>query len=127
MRREPDKLQLRAREDFVSGYFQIVNGEMKRQGVKRSTLAERMGCAPANVTQILKQTGNLTAASMVDLAYHLGVKLKLDFLPQLPEDKNMNGKVTKIERNIYNAKTTRLPAPEWQPKKNGNGLMKLGA
>lgn len=111
----------------MEGFYGFVVAEMERQGVRRSALAERMGCAPANVTQILKQKANLTVASMVDLAYHLGVKLELDALGPLGESESQGGKVTVVDRNINSQKVTRRPVPEWKPQKTDAGRMRLGA
>lgn len=127
MRREPDEQQLRAREAFVEGFYGFVVAEMEHQGVRRSALAERMGCAPANVTQILKQKANLTVASMVDLAYHLGLKVELDFISTLAGGERPDGTIVVVERNIFNPEAEKRTVPTWAPVKKTNHFMKMGA
>jgi ribosome-binding protein aMBF1 (putative translation factor) len=70
--------RLLAREDLIEDFLHSVAAEMSRQGVSRSELARRVGCAPANVTRIMRRTTNLTAATMVDLAFALNLRLRLD-------------------------------------------------
>ncbi len=113
----------------MEGFYGFVVAEMERQGVRRSALAERMGCAPANVTQILKQKANLTVASMVDLAYHLGAKLELDALGPVGDDDSEQGKNVVVQKDAFSSKrqTAKKPARPWNPIKGGNLLTKLGA
>lgn len=69
--------RLLAREDFVEDFLSAVEEAMAGQRVTRAELARRMKCAPANVSQLFRRTRNLTAATMVDIAFHLGLALKL--------------------------------------------------
>jgi ribosome-binding protein aMBF1 (putative translation factor) len=73
--------RLLAREDLIEDFLHGVEAEMSRQRVSRSELARRMGCKPANVTRIMRRTTNLTAATMVDLAFALNLRLRVDVGP----------------------------------------------
>ena len=69
--------RLLAREDFIEDFLSEVTRVMEHQQITRADLARRMGCRPSNVTQMFRRTRNLTAASMVDLAFHLKLQLRL--------------------------------------------------
>ena len=68
---------------YVETFLGMIEDEMKKQGVTRSELAKRMGCAPANITRIFRSDSNLTSRKMVQLADVLG----LDFVPELKQRK----------------------------------------
>jgi ribosome-binding protein aMBF1 (putative translation factor) len=74
---DPEFRRLLEREEIIEDFLNHVDEEMKKQGVSRSELARRMDCKPANITQIMRRTRNLTVATMVDIAFFLGLKLKL--------------------------------------------------
>lgn len=67
--------RLLAREDFVEDFLSEVHRVMTEKKVTRAELARRMNCRPANITQLFRRTRNLTAAMMVDIAFHLGVRV----------------------------------------------------
>jgi len=77
----PQFQRLYCREDFIEEFLSLVEHEMQERRVTRSELARRLGCQPANVTQMFRRTRNLTASTMVDVAYVLGFKL----MPRLHE------------------------------------------
>jgi transcriptional regulator with XRE-family HTH domain len=74
---DPNFQRLLAREDFIEYFLTEIERTMREQKVTRAELARRMDCRPSNVTQLLRRTRNLTAASMVDLAFHLNLKLRV--------------------------------------------------
>jgi ribosome-binding protein aMBF1 (putative translation factor) len=74
---DPEFRRLLEREEIIEDFLNHVDEEMKKQGVSRSELARRIDCKPANITQIMRRTRNLTVATMVDIAFFLGLKLKL--------------------------------------------------
>jgi hypothetical protein len=76
---DPEFMRLYAREEFIEGFLTYVENEMKRTKVSRAELARRMDCKRSNVTQMFRRTRNLTAATMVDITFHLKLKLKLIF------------------------------------------------
>ena len=78
-REDPEFQRLCAREDFIEDFLTHVELEMKRQRISRAELARRMECKPSNITQMFRRTRNLTAASMVDVAFHLNIRIKLIF------------------------------------------------
>jgi hypothetical protein len=75
----PEFLRLCAREEFIEEFLSHVENEMKRTSVSRAELARRMECKPSNVTQMFRRTRNLTAATMVDIAFHLKLQLRVVF------------------------------------------------
>lgn len=78
-RDDPEFQRLCAREDFIEDFLTHVELEMKRQGISRAELARRMECKASNITQMFRRTRNLTAASMVDVAFHLNIRIRLNF------------------------------------------------
>lgn len=66
-----------AHEDFIEDFLSYVEDEMTRTNVSRADLARRMKCQPSNVTQLFQRTRNLTSATMVDIAFHLKLRLRL--------------------------------------------------
>jgi transcriptional regulator with XRE-family HTH domain len=59
----------------ILGFTESVVREMKRQGLTRTALAERLGATPAYVTKILRGRVNFTLATMVRLSCALGAEL----------------------------------------------------
>lgn len=88
----PEFQRLLEREDFIERYLDEIESLMDEKGVSRSELARRMGCSRANITQMFRRTKNLTAESMVDLAFQLGcrIRCRLEALTrtQLPESRS---------------------------------------
>ena len=76
---DPEFQRLLAREEFIEEFLNHVDSKMKREGVTRAELARRMNCKASNVTQMFRRTRNLTASTMVDIAFHLELKLRLIF------------------------------------------------
>lgn len=65
-------------DDFITA----IEAVMVRDGVSRSQLAERMGCNPANVTRAMRNTTNLTIATMVDMAFALDCRVRVWIQPK---------------------------------------------
>lgn len=78
-RKDPEFLRLCAHEDLIEDFLTRLDLEMKRQKITRAELARRMGCQPSNISMLFRRTRNLTAAAMADIAFHLGLSLKLVF------------------------------------------------
>lgn len=76
---DPEFMKLCAREDFIEEFLTVVEDAMKRSNVTRAELARRMNCEKSNITQMFHRTRNLTAATMVDIAFHLDLRLSLVF------------------------------------------------
>jgi transcriptional regulator with XRE-family HTH domain len=83
---DPEFQRLYAREELIEDFLGAVEEAMQQQGVSRSDLANRLGCKPANITQIMRRTRNLTASTMVDIAFALGLRLQLQVEPAQSED-----------------------------------------
>jgi len=58
-------------------FTESVVQEMKRQGLTRTALAERLGATPAYVTKILRGRVNFTLATMVRLSRALDAELRV--------------------------------------------------
>jgi plasmid maintenance system antidote protein VapI len=54
---------------------------MKREGINRSELAERMGVPPSRITRLLNGSENLTIATLVRAGRAVGGELKIRFQP----------------------------------------------
>lgn len=54
---------------------------MKREGINRSELAERMGVPPSRITKLLNGSENLTIATLVRAGRSVGAELKIRFQP----------------------------------------------
>lgn len=68
-----------AHEDFIEDFLSYVEEFMEKTNVTRAELARRMVCKPSNVTQLFQRTRNLTSSTMVDIAFHLKLRLRLIF------------------------------------------------
>ncbi len=74
---DPEFQRLYAREDFIEEFLHRVEEEMASQRVSRTELARRLECRPGNITRIFHKTSNLTAATMVDVAFCLNLRLQV--------------------------------------------------
>ena len=70
---DPEFRRLLEREEIIEDFLNHVDEEMAKQGISRAELARRMDCKPSNITQIMRRTRNLTVATMVDIAFFLGL------------------------------------------------------
>lgn len=55
---------------------------MKREGIKRTELAERMGVQPSRITAMLSGDSNLTIDTLVRAGHAVGANLHQTFAPQ---------------------------------------------
>ena len=55
---------------------------MKREGISRSNLAERLGVGPSRITALLAGTGNLTIDTLVRAGHAVGADLEQTFVPR---------------------------------------------
>ncbi len=55
---------------------------MKREGINRSELADRMGVGPSRITAMLNGTSNLTIDTLVRAGLAVGADLAQTFVPQ---------------------------------------------
>lgn len=80
-RTSPEFQQAMAREHLIEDFLSDVEAVMRDRRVTRTELARRMGCSRANISQLFRRTANLTAASMADITFHLGLRLRLHLEP----------------------------------------------
>lgn len=78
---DPEFQRLCAREGLIEDFLTRVELEMAQQGINRKELARRMACAPSDITQMFQRTKELTAVTMIDVAFHLKLQVKLLFEP----------------------------------------------
>ena len=67
-------------------YYKLIAVEellqfMKREGINRSELAERMGVGPSRITAMLSGESNLTIDTLVRAARSVGAELNISFQP----------------------------------------------
>jgi plasmid maintenance system antidote protein VapI len=67
-------------------YYKLIAVEellqfMKREGINRSELAERMGVGPSRITAMLSGDSNLTIDTLVRAAHSVGAELNISFQP----------------------------------------------
>ena len=55
---------------------------MKRQGISRTNLAQRLGVAPSRITAMLSGDSNLTIDTLVRAGHAVGADLKQTFVPK---------------------------------------------
>jgi len=55
---------------------------MKREGINRSELAERMGVPPSRITKMLSGDSNLTIDTLVRAGHAVGAELAQTFVPK---------------------------------------------
>ncbi len=77
----PEFRRALAREHLIEDFLSDVEAVMRAQRMTRAELARRMGCSRANVSSLFRRTANLTAATMADIAFHLGLQLQLRLEP----------------------------------------------
>ena len=63
---------------------------MKREGINRSELAERMGVGPSRITKMLSGDENLTIDTLVRAGRAVGADLVQTFVPQGQKGKWIN-------------------------------------
>lgn len=66
-----------AREDLIEDYFSAIEKHMKKQKVSMAVLAYKLGYKVSTVDHILCRKVVLTANDMSDIAFHLGLQLKI--------------------------------------------------
>ncbi len=79
---DPDFRRYLEREEVVESFLFRVEEEMRRQGKTRQNLAEALGCGISNVSQIMRRERNMTVGKMVDIAFHLGLRVHLELSRQ---------------------------------------------
>lgn len=92
---------------------------MKREGIKRSELAERMGVGPSRITKMLSGDENLTMDTLVRAGQAVGADLAQTFVPKgqkghwtaRPKLRSTNGNCLHVDfspKEIQKAATPKL-------------------
>lgn len=85
---------------------------MKREGINRSELADRMGVPPSRITRLLNGSENLTIATLVRAGRAVGGELKIRFQPaKTPVEKTKASEtsVSKVAEDPNPYRTKRKP------------------
>lgn len=77
----PEFRRLYAIEGLVTQAGEFIARLMREQKVNRAELARRLGKSRAYVTQMLSGSANLTVRTLAEVAYALGVEVKLEAVP----------------------------------------------
>ena len=73
--RNAEEAKVYAIEELVAETQYCIQCVMSRKSVSRSELAKRLGCSPANVTQMLSEDHNLTLESIAKIFHALEDKI----------------------------------------------------
>lgn len=75
--RSPEEAEVYAVEELLAETQYCIQSVMGRKKVGRSELAKRLGCSPANVTQMLSEDSNLTLESIAKIFHALEDKVSV--------------------------------------------------
>ena len=80
--RNLEEAEIYAIEALLADTQYCIQSVMGQKRISRSELAKRLGCSPANVTQMLSEHSNLTLESVARIFYALedGVMVKSEYL-----------------------------------------------
>lgn len=76
-----DEERVAKQEDFILDATEAIWGEMRRQGIRKSDLADKLGVSKAYITQALDGGRNLTLRSLADFAWALDCEPRVMFAP----------------------------------------------
>lgn len=85
----------------------LVNGleeELKSQGLNKSELARLVGVEPANIRRLFSSRGNPTVQTISDLAFELGLELRL--VPVTSTKKSSSKAVKGLAARLQNNRKT---------------------
>lgn len=68
-------------EVFTESFIAEMERIMRLDNVNQAELARRLGCSPSNITQIMKYSSNLNAATMANIATALDHRIVVRFKP----------------------------------------------
>lgn len=77
----PEFRRLYVIEGLVAEAGEFIARLMEERKVKKAELARRLGKSRAYVTQMLSGSANLTVRTLAEVAYALGVEVKLEAVP----------------------------------------------
>lgn len=84
---DPEFQSAYAREEAIEYFLTAIEAAMRDRGISRAELARRMGISPPAVTQMFQRTGNLSAETMVDMARHVGARVRFVLEPWSTEQR----------------------------------------
>jgi transcriptional regulator with XRE-family HTH domain len=91
--------KLAAQEELILEVTEAIWEELNRQRWTKSQLAEALGTTPANVTQWLNGSRNMTLRTLADIGRVLGVRVQLQLVPvsQVPRKARPSVAVVELE------------------------------
>jgi transcriptional regulator with XRE-family HTH domain len=89
--------KLAAQEELILAVTEAIWEELNRQRWTKSQLAEALGTTPANVTQWLNGSRNLTLRTLADIGRVLGVRVQLQLVPVSPVPRKARPSVAVVE------------------------------
>ena len=75
-----DRAMIFAREAFIVDLQIALNQEMRKAGVSRSELADRLGRSKGVISQFF-DSGDVTPGTVAEMAFALGLELKMQLVP----------------------------------------------
>ena len=81
-RSDPEFRRIYAREDLIEEFLHQIEAAMTKRKLSRADLSRLLGCSKANVTKIMRRTSNLTAATMADMAFAVGLRVRVSLGPR---------------------------------------------
>jgi DNA-binding Xre family transcriptional regulator len=63
----------------ASDFFSILKTHMKREGIRKTELAKRLDCSPANVTMMFNKS-DVMLSTMCEFCEALGLEFRIEFV-----------------------------------------------
>lgn len=73
---------LLAEEEMILDVTEEICRIMEQRGVNRTHLAQRLSCKQPHITQLLNGERNMTLRTLNRIAYSLGHRVKVEFVPE---------------------------------------------
>lgn len=114
---DPQFRRLYERECVAEEFICALEEQMRKESVTRTALAEKMGCSPANITRVMSSTTNLTLKSIIEMAFAVDMRVRLNLEPMLSHSRAVTPMVVqrwtppKMSVNSLEGASGGAPAP----------------
>ena len=88
---DPEELRLLQRDRLIVAVTELICKKMAEQGIKKSDLAAALNKSRSFVSQCLDGEKNLTLATIADIFTALGLTMKVNAEPLVPQASAMTG------------------------------------